>query len=592
MASRRENPVRVGPVNQTVTATGRVSGFEIEVWHDGLGEHQVLRDRNFGVLQNKVQALQVRWAEKYKKHIEGEAREQRHQAHLKEAADRTVKAQEELEACRNILAAGLGAKHRPIWESLKKPLKNEPMTSKAKGTSGIKYDDKTGRPLSYVRAVPQGDGPPKYTPPKFTFLDHLSSDRKTRKELSARLEFEKATEWWQQESNRVQYRNAELVKVLDAEKKDWAEREAAFKERQNAPLVAANAKVDALRNKYEHWDREDAGPIEYQARLVLDTPRYLDWIKIDYQLGYLPEAKTVVVNYRLPGESLMPTIQSVTYVKSRDELQQKFISKRELEQLYDSVLHQIALRTIHELFSADAVKAFDAVVFNGWVDGVNPATGRSSNSCILSVQAQREEFLAIDLKAVEPRACFRALKGVSAAKLATLTPVRPVLQLDTNDRRFVQSRDVTQDLSDESNLATMDWEDFEHLVREIFEKEFVSEGGEVKVTQASRDGGVDAIAFDPDPIRGGKYVIQAKRYTRTVSVSAVRELHGTVINEGANRGILVTTSDYGADSVGYAKDKPLTLINGSQLLSLLEKHGHQARIDIGEARAMQVDLNS
>ena len=137
----------------------------------------------------------------------------------------------------------------------------------------------------------------------------------------------------------------------------------------------------------------------------------------------------------------------------------------------------------------------------------------------------------------------------------------------------------------------MDWESFEHLVREIFEQEFVSKGGEVKVTQASRDGGVDAIAFDPDPIRGGKYVIQAKRYTNTVGVAAVRDLYGTVMHEGADRGILVTTSDYGADSVGFAKDKPLTLINGAQLLSLLEKHGHRARIDLKEARTLQAKPN-
>jgi restriction endonuclease Mrr len=50
--------------------------------------------------------------------------------------------------------------------------------------------------------------------------------------------------------------------------------------------------------------------------------------------------------------------------------------------------------------------------------------------------------------------------------------------------------------------------------------------------EASRDGGVDAIVFDPDPIRGGKIVIQAKRYTNTVSVSAVRDLFGTIHNEG------------------------------------------------------------
>src|SRR5690606_34746199 len=110
-----------------------------------------------------------------------------------------------------------------------------------------------------------------------------------------------------------------------------------------------------------------------------------------------------------------------------------------------------------------------------------------------------------------------------------------------------------------TNLAAMDWEDFEHLVRELFEREFAQTGGEVKVTQASRDGGVDAVVFDPDPIRGGKIVIQAKRYTNTVGVAAVRDLYGTVVNEGAIKGILVTTSDFGPDAYEFARGKPLTL---------------------------------
>ncbi len=132
----------------------------------------------------------------------------------------------------------------------------------------------------------------------------------------------------------------------------------------------------------------------------------------------------------------------------------------------------------------------------------------------------------------------------------------------------------------------MDWEDFENLIREVFEKEFSKNGGEVKITRASRDGGVDAVAFDPDPIRGGKIVIQAKRYTSTVSVSAVRDLYGTLLNEGANKGILVTTADYGPDSYEFAKDKPLTLLNGNELLYLLAEHGHRAKIDLSEARKL------
>src|SRR5205814_9354563 len=129
--------------------------------------------------------------------------------------------------------------------------------------------------------------------------------------------------------------------------------------------------------------------------------------------------------------------------------------------------------------------------------------------------------------------------------------------LRRDDGRFVSAQEVASTLSESANIAAMDWEEFEHLIREIFEKEFSGAGGEVKVTRASRDGGVDAIAFDPDPLRGGKIVIQAKRYTNTVGVSAVRDLYGTVLNEGANTGILVTTSDYGPDSYSFAKDKPL-----------------------------------
>ena len=81
-------------------------------------------------------------------------------------------------------------------------------------------------------------------------------------------------------------------------------------------------------------------------------------------------------------------------------------------------------------------------------------------------------------------------------------------------------------------------------------------------------------------------MIQAKRYTDTVGVWAVRDLYGTVINEGASKGILITTSDYGPEAYEFAKGKPLVLLNGNNLLHLLQKHGYRAKIDIQEARTV------
>ena len=56
------------------------------------------------------------------------------------------------------------------------------------------------------------------------------------------------------------------------------------------------------------------------------------------------------------------------------------------------------------------------------------------------------------------------------------------------------------------------------------------------------------------------------------------------MNEGAMKGILITTADYGPDAYEFAKGKPLTLMNRANLLYLLEKHGHKAKIDIAEAK--------
>ena len=206
---------------------------------------------------------------------------------------------------------------------------------------------------------------------------------------------------------------------------------------------------------------------------------------------------------------------------------------------------------------------------------------------MLSISVDSNALEDLNLEAIDPRARFKSAKGVSAAAIANTTPVAPIITVSREDSRFIDAYEVADQLDDSVNLAAIDWKDFENLIREIFEKEFSSNGGEVKITQASRDGGVDAVAFDPDPIRGGKIVIQAKRYTNVVGVSAVRDLYGTVMNEGATKGILVTTSNYGNDAYKFAQGKPLTLMKGANLLYLLERHGYKAKIDLKEARQQQ-----
>ncbi len=338
-------------------------------------------------------------------------------------------------------------------------------------------------------------------------------------------------------------------------------------------------KIDKA-NKYKQSYIDNNAVAEFLC-FILEDSFYPFEFECTPRIEYNNENKLLVVDYYLPTIDEVPNIKErKTYVTKSDEV--KYLSKAELNRLYDELIYKIIIRSVAEIFHFDDLKKVDTVCFNGRVKPRNPATGQLMDNCILSVQISRQEFESIDLNYVDCKACFKYFKGVSGAKLHDQAPIVPLIQLDKTDKRFVESHSVATDES--TNLATMDWEEFEHLVRELFDLEFNVNGGEVKITQASRDGGVDAVAFDPDPIRGGKIVIQAKRYTNTVGVSAVRDLYGTVINEGANKGILITTSDYGADSYNFAKGKPITLLNGGHLLFLLEKHNKKARIDLKEAK--------
>ncbi|MEO6968679.1 MAG: restriction endonuclease [Rhodanobacteraceae bacterium] len=298
----------------------------------------------------------------------------------------------------------------------------------------------------------------------------------------------------------------------------------------------------------------------------------------------------MVIDYLLPEITDLPTLKELKYISSREDFVEVNFKADANNARYDSVLYQMCLRSIHEIVSADVCGAIEHVIFNGWSESSNPATGAMSRACIISVQVSSDEYKKLNLASVDPKACFRALKGIGAVQLHNMTPVQPILNLERTDSRFVASADVTSRLSEGTNLASLGWEEFEHLIRQFFEKEFSRDGGEVKVTQASRDGGVDAVAFDPDPIRGGKIVIQAKRYTNTVGVSAVRDLYGTVLNEGATKGILVTTATFGPDAYAFAQNKPLTLLDGSNLVYLLTKHGYNTRIDLNEAKALGVSM--
>ena len=308
-------------------------------------------------------------------------------------------------------------------------------------------------------------------------------------------------------------------------------------------------------------------------------------IPISWEIDFDTKEQIAIIDLHLPDVVHNPPIKQV---ELKSGLVDKPLSITEKRDIVPNIHPAILLRIAYEIFRNDSFGVIKLLVLNGWIKFDDQKTGQKTKAFTASLMVEKEQVINLNLSKVEPLIAFLNLKGKSAGKLVEIIPITPVMSLDKKDKRFISTTEVLNKLGSETNLASMDWQDFESLIAQLFEKEFAKEGAEVKVTQASRDRGVDAVIFDPDPIRGGKIIVQAKRYANTVDVSAVRDLCAVVKKEGAIKGILVTTSTYGGDAYQFANNEPVTLLNGAELLGLLKKHGYTFRINLEEARSLNL----
>jgi uncharacterized membrane protein YqaE (UPF0057 family) len=211
--------------------------------------------------------------------------------------------------------------------------------------------------------------------------------------------------------------------------------------------------------------------------------------------------------------------------------------------------------------SSPAVREAVVSLFRSMVD---PLTGRDVRACVLSVRVDRKIFEGIVHGRVTPENFLRNFPHrTSYDGSRQLAHVQPFLResMDTPSANQLESASGAE-------LNTMDPLQFEALIRHLLERM----GFQASLTKASHDGGIDIEAVNPQPVVGGKLLVQCKRYDQVVGAAAVRDLYGAVTDARATKGILVTTSHFSPDARRFAEGKPIELIDRPQLEALLAEH--------------------
>jgi restriction system protein len=98
-----------------------------------------------------------------------------------------------------------------------------------------------------------------------------------------------------------------------------------------------------------------------------------------------------------------------------------------------------------------------------------------------------------------------------------------------------------------------------YVAQHIFERQ----GYTVLNVRDTKDGGIDVLITDA---QGQQAVVQCKRYRQNVGEPIVRDLYGTMIHAGATHAFLITTAGFTTEARRWAMGKPITLIDGLQLV--------------------------
>lgn len=164
------------------------------------------------------------------------------------------------------------------------------------------------------------------------------------------------------------------------------------------------------------------------------------------------------------------------------------------------------------------------------------------------------------------RPIFASLAQASGYLAFFILCIAPFAALNQWQRRRLLDRQKNLD-----TLRALDWQAFEQLVGEALRRQgynVLEQGG------GGPDGGVDLRARR----QGKSSVVQCKRWrSQSVGVTLIRELYGVMTADGADAAIFVTVGGYTADARAFARGKPITLVDGPQLLEWVQSVQQQPR---------------
>ena len=153
----------------------------------------------------------------------------------------------------------------------------------------------------------------------------------------------------------------------------------------------------------------DAEAVQEYISLVVENSTYPDHFEVTHEFSFEPKTAELRMSVTIPTPDSFPAIKEYKYLKTSDEIREVPLSQVEIKKRYASVLHQVAIRSLHEVFEADRRGLIRTISLEVGTKAQHPATGRLSFLPFVGVSAERDRFMEFDLSGLIPLATLKHL---------------------------------------------------------------------------------------------------------------------------------------------------------------------------------------
>jgi restriction system protein len=252
-----------------------------------------------------------------------------------------------------------------------------------------------------------------------SFLIKMIPSIRRKRTAAAQQRFFDAEAAWKKEKEEFDRRTARQASEYRSATEKWEAEKVAFDANEAAT-------IDSKRRLY--LSKHAAALEEYWTKVTSKSP-LPGGLTDQLSFTYLEQSSTLFVDANLPVFDTIPKVQEVKYSEDKKTFEENRFPRAWQEDFYEELIHKLALKIIFELFQSDSANALEVIVFNGFVRTVDRAIGHQVKAYIISVPARKQDFLAMNLQQVDPKACVRRLNGRSSAHMAEPEPVEPVLSV-------------------------------------------------------------------------------------------------------------------------------------------------------------------